>query len=241
MMQPENSELYRFLAQNGVEYFGYPGASCHDFSNHPLLQQQQSFCSSSSSYYPLEVSGITDTTPQDRALAALKNHKEAEKRRRERINSHLDKLRTILPCNSKIDKASLLAKVVQRVKELKQQTLELTDLESFPSETDEITVLSGNYTSDGRLIFKASLCCEDRSDLLPDIIEILKSLHLTTLKAEMVTLGGRIRNVLIVAAEKDHSIESVHFLQNALKSLLERSNTSERSKRRRVLDQKVMI
>lgn len=43
-----------------------------------------------------------DTPPQDRALAALKNHKEAEKRRRERINSHLDKLRSLLPCNSKV-------------------------------------------------------------------------------------------------------------------------------------------
>lgn len=141
-----------------------------------------------------------------------------------------------------IDKASLLAKVVQRVKELKQQTLELTEQETFPSETDEISVLASNdYSADGRLIFKASLCCEDRSDLLPDIVEILKSLHLKTLKAEMVTVGGRIRNVLIVAAEKDHSIESVHFLQNALKSLLERSNASDRSKRRRVLDHKIMI
>lgn len=61
----------------------------------------QSFCSSS--YYPLEVAaGLADTPPQDRALAALKNHKEAEKRRRERINSHLDKLRSLLPCNSKV-------------------------------------------------------------------------------------------------------------------------------------------
>lgn len=102
IMQPENSELYRFLAQNGAGFFGFPAAPCHDFSNHPSLYQQQSFCSSSSSYYSLEVSGTTDTTPQDRALAALKNHKEAEKRRRERINSHLDKLRTILPCNSKV-------------------------------------------------------------------------------------------------------------------------------------------
>lgn len=127
------------------------------------------------------------------------------------------------------------------MKELKQQTLELTELEAFPSEADEITVLSCDYTIDGRLIFKASLCCEDRSDLLPELIEILKSLHLKTLKAEMATLGGRIRNVLIVAADKDHSIESVHFLQNALKSLLERSNSSDRSKRRRVLDHKIMV
>ncbi|XP_021297403.1 transcription factor bHLH106 [Herrania umbratica] len=232
-MQPENSELYRFLAQNGVGSYGFPA--------NLEFPAMQSF-SSSSTYYPLEMSGVTtETTPQDRALAALKNHKEAEKRRRERINSHLNRLRSLLPCNSKTDKASLLAKVVQRVKELKQQTLELTELEAFPSETDEITVLSCDYSIDGRLIFKASLCCEDRSDLLPELIEILKSLHLKTLKAEMATLGGRIRNVLIVAADKDHSIESVHFLQNALKSLLERSNSSDRSKRRRVLDHKIMV
>ena len=139
------------------------------------------------------------------------------------------------------DKASLLAKVVQRVRELKQQTSELSGLETFPSETDEVTVLSGEYSSDGQLIFKASLCCEDRLDLMPELNEILKSLHLKTLKAEMVTLGGRIRNVLIIAADKDHSVESVHFLQNALKSLLERSNSSEKSKRRRILDRKLVI
>ncbi|KAE8667602.1 bHLH106 protein [Hibiscus syriacus] len=232
-MQPENFELYRFLAQNGV-VGGFPTSS-------GFPATMQSF-SSSSTYYPLEMSGVTsETTPQDKALAALKNHKEAEKRRRERINSHLNRLRTLLPCNSKTDKASLLAKVVQRVKELKEQALETTELDNLPSETDEITVLSSDYSDDGRLIFKASFCCEDRSDLLPELIDILNSLHLKTLKAEMATLGGRIRNVLIVAADKDYSIESVQFLQNALKSLLERSNTSNRSKRRRVLDHKMML
>lgn len=142
------------------------------------------------------------------------------------------------------DKASLLAKVVQRVKELKQQTSEITELETVPSETDEITVLStgGDYDGgEGRLVFKASLCCEDRSDLIPDLIEILKSLHLKTLRAEMATLGGRTRNVLVVAADKDHSIESIHFLQNSLKSLLDRSSgSSDRSKRRRGLDRRLM-
>ncbi|KAB2608494.1 transcription factor bHLH106-like [Pyrus ussuriensis x Pyrus communis] len=240
-MQPGNhqsQELYRFLVQNGLI----------SVNNDHQLSAMQSFCSSSSnnySYYPLELSGVStehDASPQGRALAALKNHKEAEKRRRERINSHLDKLRGLLPCNSKTDKASLLAKVVQRVKELKQQTSEIAELETFPSETDEITVLSSNdYTNDGRIVFKASLCCEDRSDLLPDLIEILKSLHLKTIKAEIATLGGRIRNVFIVAADKDHTIESVNFLQNALKSLLERSNSSERSKRRRVLDRTLVL
>ncbi|XP_050228644.1 transcription factor bHLH106 [Mercurialis annua] len=229
-MQPDNSHLYRFLTENGAFNIG-------PYSLPTLCS------SSSSSYhnYPLEGSVITDMTPQDKALAALRNHKEAEKRRRERINSHLDKLRALLPCNSKTDKASLLAKVVERVRELKQQTSQIPELDSFPSETDEISVLCGEYSSEGQLIFKASLCCEDRAHLLPDLIEILKSLHLKTVRAEMVSLGGRMRNVLIIAAEKDHSVESVHFLQNALKSLLERSNSSDRSKRRRVFDHKIIM
>ncbi|WCJ33318.1 basic helix-loop-helix (bHLH) DNA-binding superfamily protein [Euphorbia peplus] len=226
-MQPENSQLLRFLAENGA--FNVDGS--YGFQ----AMQLQSLYSSSST----GGSVVTEMSAQDKALAALHNHKEAEKRRRERINSHLDKLRNLLPCNSKTDKASLLAKVVQRVRELKEQTEQIPGLESFPSKTDEINVFSGDYSSDGQLIFKASLCCEDRSDLLADIIEILKSLHLKTLKAEMVTLGGRMKNVLIVAAEKDHSIESVNFLQTALKSLVERSNsTTDRSKRRRALDNK---
>ncbi|XP_062111933.1 transcription factor bHLH106 [Humulus lupulus] len=254
-MQPENPDLYQFLADNGlinvVGPYNFPASGGGSGEHHNYqFSSMQSFCSSSS-YYPYSkgstgtCSDSNTTAPHDRALAALKNHKEAEKRRRERINSHLDKLRSLLPCNSKTDKASLLAKVVQRVKELKEQTSELTELESFPSETDEITVISsGDYSpigGEGQLIFKASLCCEDRSDLIPDLIEILKSLHLKTLKVEMATLGGRIRNVLMVAADKEHSIESVHFLQNALKSLLERSNSSERSKRRRGLDRKIVI
>ena len=46
---------------------------------------------------------LTDSLPADeKTLAALRNHKEAEKRRRERINSHLDRLRSILPCSSKV-------------------------------------------------------------------------------------------------------------------------------------------
>ncbi|KAE8653854.1 bHLH107 protein [Hibiscus syriacus] len=196
----------------------------------------QSFSNSSTTYFPLEMSGVTTETTQDRALAALKNHKEAEKRRRERINSHLNRLRSLLPCNSKADKASLLATVVQRLRELKQQAVEITELETLPSETDEIRVLSCDYSSDGTSIFKASLCCEDRSDLLPELIQILNSLHLKTLRAEMATLGGRIRNVLVVAADKDHGIESLHLLQSALKSLLERSDASDRSKRKRAYD-----
>ncbi|CAJ1967790.1 unnamed protein product [Sphenostylis stenocarpa] len=226
-MEIENSELFQILSNTNHSFFPEPASST----------MQQSF-SGSFSCYPFEA---FDAPPhEDKALAALRNHKEAEKRRRERINSHLNKLRTLLPCNSKTDKASLLAKVVQRVKELKQQISETTESETFPSETDEISVLSttgddGGGDGDGRLTLKASLCCEDRSDLIPDLVEILKSLHLRTLKAEMATLGGRTRNVLVVTTDKEHGVESIKFLHNSLKSLLEQSNSNAISKRRRVL------
>lgn len=144
--------------------------------------------------------------------------------------------------------------MVQRVKELKQQTLEITD-ETLPSETDEISVLNFEDCSndDGRrIIFKVSFCCEDRPDLLQDLIETLKYLQMETLFAEMTTVGGRTRNVLVVAADKEHhGVQSVNFLQNALKSLLERSSKSvmmghggggeERLKRRRALDHIIMV
>ncbi|KFK34915.1 hypothetical protein AALP_AA5G210100 [Arabis alpina] len=170
------------------------------------------FCSSSttttttSSFYPSIIE--EDTISQDKALAALRNHKEAERKRRARINSHLSMLRNLLPCNSKTDKATLLAKVVQRVKELKQQTLELSN-ESLPSETDEFSVL--NFDN-GRTIFKVLFCCEDRPDLMQDLVETLKSLKMKTLYADMSTIGGRTRNVLIVAADKEHHGDDSHLL-----------------------------
>ncbi|AEE79563.1 putative HLH DNA binding protein [Arabidopsis thaliana] len=212
-------------------------------------------CASSTSTTVTSSSDPFATVYEDKALASLRNHKEAERKRRARINSHLNKLRKLLSCNSKTDKSTLLAKVVQRVKELKQQTLEITD-ETIPSETDEISVLNIEDCSRGddrRIIFKVSFCCEDRPELLKDLMETLKSLQMETLFADMTTVGGRTRNVLVVAADKEHhGVQSVNFLQNALKSLLERSSKSvmvghgggggeERLKRRRALDHIIMV
>ncbi|XP_020571267.1 transcription factor bHLH30-like [Phalaenopsis equestris] len=170
-----------------------------------------------------------------KALAASKSHSEAERRRRERINAHLAKLRTLLPSTTKTDKASLLAEVIQHVKELKRQTLEIAEESPLPTETDELTV---DATSDenGRLILTASLCCEDRTDLLPELIKALKSLHLRTIKAEMTTLGGRFKNVLVITADDcfdstdgntDQQSYSVESIQDALKAVMERTAAAE--------------
>lgn len=40
--------------------------------------------------------------PEAKALLALKNHSEAERRRRERINAHLSTLRGLVPCTEKV-------------------------------------------------------------------------------------------------------------------------------------------
>ncbi|XP_010502451.1 PREDICTED: transcription factor AIG1-like [Camelina sativa] len=138
-----------------------------------------------------------------KALAASKSHSEAERRRRERINTHLAKLRSILPNTTKTDKASLLAEVIQHMKELKRQTSLITDTCQVPTESDDLTVDSAYNDEDGNLVIRASFCCQDRTDLMHDVINALKSLRLRTLKAEIATVGGRVKNVLFLSREDD--------------------------------------
>ncbi|KAJ4801104.1 BHLH transcription factor [Rhynchospora pubera] len=173
-----------------------------------------------------------------KALAASKSHSEAERRRRQRINGHLARLRSMLPNTTKTDKASLLAEVIEHVKELKRQTSAITteeDGQALPTEADELTV---DPTSDpeGNLLVRASLCCEDRADLIPDLVRTLKSLKLRTRKAEITTLGGRVKNVLIIAGEDSASDvsfgqhhEYIASIQEALRSVMDRKATSSDS------------
>ncbi|KAL3644630.1 hypothetical protein CASFOL_009810 [Castilleja foliolosa] len=140
-----------------------------------------------------------------KALAASKSHSEAERRRRERINNHLAKLRSLLPSTIKTDKASLLAEVIQHLNDLKRQTTLIEETSPVPTETDELTV--DNYVSsdeDGKWVIRASICCDDRPDLLPELIKTLKEMRLKTLKAEIITLGGRVKNVLFITGEDDN-------------------------------------
>ncbi|KAM7484517.1 hypothetical protein LguiA_000526 [Lonicera macranthoides] len=169
-----------------------------------------------------------------KALAASKSHSEAERRRRERINNHLAKLRSLLPSTTKTDKASLLAEVIQHVKELKRQTSIIAETNPVPTEMDELTVDNAS-DEDGRFVIKASLCCEDRSDLLPELIKTLKALRLKTLKAEITTLGGRVKNVLFITGDEGSNMEdhqqqySISSIQEALKSVMEKTNGEDSS------------
>ncbi|OEL24291.1 Transcription factor bHLH30 [Dichanthelium oligosanthes] len=157
-----------------------------------------------------------------KALAASRSHSEAERRRRQRINSHLARLRSLLPNTTKTDKASLLAEVIEHVKELKRQTSAVLGAEEegegeeasaaarrhllLPTESDELAVDAGE-DGEGRLIVRASLCCEDRAGLIPDIARALAALRVRARRAEIATLGGRVRNVLLITTTADDDEE----------------------------------
>ncbi|XP_073021235.1 transcription factor bHLH30-like isoform X1 [Primulina eburnea] len=224
--------------------FGYDGPG----SDHQMRLISESLCqmvNPNSAPFGLhaELQKMTAQEIMDaKALAASKSHSEAERRRRERINNHLAKLRSLLPSTTKTDKASLLAEVIQQVKELKRQTSLIAETSPIPTETDELIVDNASE-EDGKLLIKASICCEDRSDLLPDLIKTLKCLRLKTLKAEITTLGGRVKNVLFITGDDEdsnyHNITdnedqilqqheySISSIQEALKAVMEKSNGEE--------------
>ncbi|XP_022157059.1 uncharacterized protein LOC111023870 [Momordica charantia] len=139
------------------------------------------------------------------------------------------------------DKASLLAEVIQHVKELKRQTTLIADVSPVPTELDELSVDVDASDEDGKFVIKASLCCEDRSDLLPQIIKTLKSLHLRTLRAEITTLGGRVKNVLFITGDDDSSSSGdqqepqhhhqycITSIQEALKAVMEKVCSEDHS------------
>lgn len=137
------------------------------------------------------------------------------------------------------------------MKDLKQRTEEITERQQstsfMPTETDEIVVLPSSASIiTGALppTFEASLCCDDRSDLLPDLIDTFRSLRLKTIRAEIATLGGRVRNSLVLAKENDDEdededkegedkLDGAAFLRDALKALVDRPLPADRCKRRR--------
>ncbi|RWR86486.1 transcription factor bHLH30-like protein [Cinnamomum micranthum f. kanehirae] len=171
-----------------------------------------------------------------KAKEALKNHSEAERRRRERINTHLSTLRSLLPTTGKMDKASLLAEVISQVKELKRHAAEISKGSNVPSDVDEVRVEPDNDgTNKGSFSIKASLSCEDRPELLSDLKETLHALRMKTVRAEISSLGGRVKNVFVMTCEghvndvdRRSFASSVH---QALKAVLDRVSSTEFSPR----------
>ncbi|XP_073303123.1 transcription factor bHLH30-like [Primulina huaijiensis] len=151
---------------------------------------------------------------ETKAVAASNSHKEAERRRRKRINGHIATLKAILPNVHKTDKASLLGEAVRRVKELKQATAELTAMDHtgttlnftmFPTETDELKICP---CEGGSGLIKATVCCEDRPEMILDLIQALDTVKAKVVRAEMSTIGGRTKSNLWVELVSSSNVGS---------------------------------
>lgn len=170
------------------------------------------------------------------ALSASKSHSEAEKRRRERINKHLATLRDLLPSSTKTDKASLLAEVIEYIKELKSQAADSLEEGFLPSDTDQQSVAVDLSRQGKESVIRVSISCNDRPDLLSEFTQTLRTLGLKPVRAEFVTLAGRMKNVFIMTCEEDYKetnedSPSESRVQEALKAVLEKStSTSFRSR-----------
>ncbi|KVI08666.1 Myc-type, basic helix-loop-helix (bHLH) domain-containing protein [Cynara cardunculus var. scolymus] len=175
-----------------------------------------------------------NTVAEDRAAAASNRHSEAERRRRKRINGHLATLRTLLPNTIKTDKASLLAEVVRRVKELKKMAAE-AEVEStsdddddyfisrnkeyymIPSEIDELEV---TYVGEDSSMIKACMCCQDRPELMVELRRALAVVGGKLVRTEIGTLGGRIKCVLWVQIAREQGLPE---LRRSLKVVMDQA------------------
>ncbi|RHN68421.1 putative transcription factor bHLH family [Medicago truncatula] len=188
---------------------------------------------------------------EDRAASASKSHSQAEKRRRDRINTQLANLRKLIPKSDKMDKAALLGSVIDQVKDLKRKAMDVSRVITVPTEIDEVSIDYNHVVEDetntnkvnkfkDNIIIKASVCCDDRPELFSELIQVLKSLRLTTVKADIASVGGRIKSILVLCSKDSEENVCINTLKQSLKSAVTKiasssmvSNCPTRSKRQR--------
>ncbi|KAI4343017.1 hypothetical protein MLD38_027567 [Melastoma candidum] len=169
---------------------------------------------------------------KEKALAALRSHSEAERRRRERINSHLATLRGLVPRTDKMDKATLLAEVISQVKELKKKAAEASRGLLIPTDSDEV-VVSVEQCDDAlgnrSVHFRATICCEHHPQLFTDLRRAVGSLQLKVTKTEVSTLENRLKNAFVFSSCGEELWRDVNA-QRALAGSIHRALSSVSAK-----------
>lgn len=128
--------------------------------------------------------------------------------------------------NWQLPKASVLARVIRRVTELREAAAESwtrddgdsTEELLFPGETNELRL--GHCEGEGGVV-KAMLNCEDRSELLSEVSTAVRSVGGRVVRAEMVTVGGWTKCLLWVHGLGQDGMEA---LRRALKVVFDRPN-----------------
>ncbi|GLT89206.1 hypothetical protein SLE2022_072000 [Rubroshorea leprosula] len=194
--------------------------------------------------FPPWTSVPVERIAQEKAASISRSHSQAEKRRRDRINAQLTALRKLIPMSDKMDKAALLGSAIEHVKDLKREAAEISRAFPVPTEVDEITVdhdaNEDENASSGAI--RASFCCDDRPEVFTELIRVLKGLSLSTVKAEIAMVGGRMKSNLILHNKNvDQETVSLPKIKQSLTTVLSRmastsagSNNRIRSKRQRL-------
>lgn len=149
-----------------------------------------------------------------------------------------------------MDKATLLARVVDQVKLLKRKASEATQSMALPPETNEVSIElhagdSGVFVAgaDKMIYMKASISCDDRPDLIAGLIEAFRGLRLRTVRADLTSLGGRVQHVFLLCRDEGWGA-SLRSLKEALRQALAKVASPEmaygsspfQSKRQRILE-----
>lgn len=136
--------------------------------------------------------------------------------------------------HSQMDKASLLAEVIEHFKELKRKAAEASEDSVIPNDTDEVKVEQDDELEGKPYSIRVSLSCNYRPGLLSDLRQALDDLHLIILKAEIATLGGRMKNVFVITSCKEENTKNGEVSQfhassicQTLRSVLNRFSDSE--------------
>lgn len=134
-----------------------------------------------------------------------------------------------------MDKASLLGEVVSHLKELKRSAAEISKGFLVPMDIDEVRVEQQEGGLDeAPYSIKASLCCDYKPGVLSDLRRALDTVHLKTVRAEIATLGGRMKNVFVMTGCKDGNLEDTetrklhaNSVHQALRSVIDKFPASQ--------------
>ncbi|XP_044460496.1 transcription factor bHLH51-like [Mangifera indica] len=130
---------------------------------------------------------------------------------------------------SQMDKATLLAEVINQVKVLNE--MEASKVYLIPMDDDEVKVEPHSDAAvEGTFLFKASICCDYRLELVSDVKQALDTLPLKIVNVEISTLGGRLKNLFVFSSCKQGNIDNgvasqllANAVHQALSSILDRA------------------
>lgn len=135
-----------------------------------------------------------------------------------------------------MDKATLLARVVCQLKDLKKKSAETTQppLATIPAEANGVAVacyteaaaLTGYYgrppPATAMLYIRASVSCDDRPGLHADLAAAFRAMRLRPVRADVASLGGRAQCDFLLCREEGAG-RALRALEDGVRQALARA------------------